>query len=77
MRRFLLSLGLVLGLCATGARADLDPAALKGLASDDFDAKQAAITGLAATGDADAERVLKALADDVLAVAGGRVVLLG
>ena len=41
MRRFLLSLGLVLGLCATGARADLDPAALKGLASDDFDAKQA------------------------------------
>lgn len=75
MRRFLLSLGLVLGLCATGARADLDPAALKGLASDDFDAKQAAITGLAATGDADAERVLKALADDALAVAGGRVVI--
>ena len=75
MRRFLISLGLALSLCASGAWADADPVALKALASDDFDARLGAIATLVAAGDADARRILTALSDDALAVAGERVVI--
>ena len=57
------------------AQAAIDPALLKPLASDDSDTKIAAITALAQAAPAEALPVLKALADDSLAVAGERVVI--
>ena len=52
------------------AQAAIDPALLKPLASEDSDTKIAAITALAQAAPAEALPVLKALADDSLAVAG-------
>ena len=57
---------LVLLFFSLPARAALDPAAVKQLAADDSDAKIAAIQQLGASGDPDALKVLKALADDAL-----------
>jgi len=77
MKRILSLLCLTAVLWAGSAGAALDPAILKGLASDDFEDKQAAVAGLAAAGDdADAQRLLKALSEDAVAVAGERLVIL-
>ena len=74
MKRLLLLISLL--MCVGRASATLDPAVLQGLASDDFDARQAAVASLAAAGDdADAQRLLKALSEDAAAVAGGRSVI--
>jgi len=66
---------LCLMLLAGAARAAADPGALKDLASDDFDARIAAIQTLGVAGDEDSRRILQALEDDALAVAGGRLVI--
>ena len=59
------------------ALASLDPAVVNQLAAEDSDAKIAAIQQLGATGDRDALKLLKALADDtLLASSGGRVFLM-
>lgn len=77
LTRFLLRF-LTLFCCLAGlARAAVDPALLAGLAGDDFDAKVAAIEGLGLAGDADAQKVLQALAEDSLAIVDGKVVILG
>ena len=74
MKRLLLLISLL--LCVGRASAALDPVVMQGLASDDFDGKQAAVAALAAAGDdADAQRMLKALSEDAVAVAGGRLVI--
>ncbi|HOY02862.1 urea ABC transporter permease subunit UrtB [Zoogloea sp.] len=74
MKRLLLLISLL--LCVGRASAALDPVVMQGLASDDFDGKQAAVAALAAAGDdADAQRLLKALSEDAVAVAGGRLVI--
>lgn len=58
------------------AQAALPAEALQALASDDFDARIAAIQTLGAAADPDARRILQALEDEALAVAGGRLVIL-
>ncbi|RTL38635.1 MAG: urea ABC transporter permease subunit UrtB [Rhodocyclaceae bacterium] len=75
MKRLLLILSLAIGLGAGAVRADVAPEVLKGLASEDFDAKQGAVAALAEAGDADAARLLKALSDDAVAVAGDKLVI--
>ena len=62
-------------LLAAPARA-LDANAVQKLASEDSDEKIAAIQQLSEAGDADAARVLQALADDALQVASGKVVMI-
>ncbi len=57
-------------LWTTSAAAALDPVMLKHLASDDSDEKIAAIGQLLASGDKQAEAVLRAMNDDGLFVAG-------
>ncbi|TXG78679.1 MAG: urea ABC transporter permease subunit UrtB, partial [Rhodocyclaceae bacterium] len=73
MRRFAF---LILGwlLAAACARAAVDPALLKPLAVDDSDTRLAAIAALVETAPDAALPVLKALAEDSLALAGERVV---
>jgi urea transport system permease protein len=53
-----------------------DPQILRDLASEDFDTRIAAIQSLGVAGDDDARRILQALEEDALAVAGGRLVIL-
>lgn len=55
------------------ARAALDAKAVAGLAAEEADERIAAIRALVAEGDPDAIRLLQALADEKLSVAGGRV----
>jgi urea transport system permease protein len=55
-----------LALCALPAAAALDPATLKGLASDDPDARTAAVRALGQSADPQAGLVLRALTDDAL-----------
>ena len=57
------------------AHAALDPALLKPLAADDSDSKIAAIAAIAQASPEEALPVLKALAEDALAVAGERLVV--
>ncbi|HTT70953.1 MAG TPA: hypothetical protein VMG32_06985, partial [Anaeromyxobacteraceae bacterium] len=68
---------LLLALLALPASAALavEPGTLAKLASDDSDAKIAAIRQLAASADPGAVRVLQALSEGALAVAGGKVVV--
>ena len=73
MRRFVF-LWLLLWCGLT--RAAPDAATLKDLASDDFDARIAAIQSLGIDGDVPSQRILQALEDDALAVAGTRLVIL-
>ena len=76
MKRFLLAL-LLFTLPALPAWAVVDPALVKQLAAEDSDAKIAAIQQLGASGDRDALKVLKALANDTLmATPDGRVFLM-
>lgn len=76
MKRFLLAL-LLFALPVLPAWAIVDPALVKQLAAEDSDAKIAAIQKLGASGDRDAVKVLKALADDSLMVTpGGQVFLM-
>ncbi len=58
------------------AQAALDPAVLRQLADDDSDVKIAAIQQIAQSADPLAERVLKALADDGLAVVDTKILIL-
>jgi urea transport system permease protein len=60
-------------LLATTANAALDPEVLKNLASDDSDEKITAIGQLLATGDKQAEAVLKAMNEDELFVADNKL----
>jgi urea transport system permease protein len=71
MLRALVALILVI---AGNALAAVDPALVKGLTGDN-DAKIAAITAIAATGDAEALALLKSMADGELKVDGEEVVL--
>ena len=76
MKRFLIAL-LLFTLPALPAWAVVDPALVKQLAAEDSDAKIAAIQQLGASGDRDALKVLKALANDTLmATPDGRVFLM-
>ncbi len=76
MTRHFLSL-LLLWLLALPALAALDPAVVKQLATDDSDAKIAAIQTLGASGDREALTLLKALAnDELLATPDGQVFLM-
>lgn len=76
MKRFLLALLLFI-LPALPAWAALDPALVKQLAAEDSDAKIAAIQKLGTSGDRDALKVLKALANDTLmATPDGQVFLM-
>ena len=74
MRRFLLAM-LLFALPSLNAFAALDPALVKRLAAEDSDDKIAAIQQLGAIASADAAKVLKAMADDELLVAGEAVFL--
>jgi urea transport system permease protein len=60
---------------AAPARAALDPVLLLQLGTDDPDVRVAAVRKIGATGDARAEAVLKALANEALAIANGRAVI--
>ncbi len=75
MRRLLLPLMFVFLALAGPARAALDPAVLQGFVDDDFGAKLEAIATLGEIGDADARRVLDALASESLMVAGDKVLI--
>jgi urea transport system permease protein len=68
------SLLFFVAMLATSAAFALDPALVKGLTGDN-DAKIAAITAIAATGDPDALALLKSMADGELKVDGEEVVL--
>lgn len=61
---------------ALPAWAGLDAGLVRRLAADDSSEKVAAIRALALTADADAARVLKAMADDSLYLAGERVLII-
>ncbi len=74
MTRYLLSL--LLWLTALPALAALDPVLVKQLANEDSDLKVAAIQQLGASASPEAARVLKAMADDALLVAGDTVFIL-
>src|SRR5947207_1799143 len=69
------SIALVLLLLSTGAAAAIDPALLARLAADDNDEKIAAIAAIVATGDPDAARVLKSMADGELRHEGQEITL--
>jgi len=66
---------LAAGLGATAARAAIDPALVARLAAEDNDEKVAAIAAIVATGDPDAERLLKSLADGELRHEGQEITL--
>ena len=68
---------LVVLLCASGlnAQAALDPAQIRRLAADDSSDKVAAIRQITQTADPDAVRVLKAMSEDSLFLAGDKVVI--
>jgi urea transport system permease protein len=66
-------LSILLLVWTTSAAAALDPAILKNLASDDSDEKIAAIGHLLASGDRQAEAVLRAMSEDALFIAGATV----
>jgi len=68
-------LALMLLVCALSARAAPDPALVRQLADEDSSAKVAAIQKLAQTGDPDTVRILQAMADDALVLAGGKVLI--
>ncbi len=74
MKRLLLTL-LLLFLPASNAFAALDPALVKQLAAEESDDKIAAIHQLGTSASAEAAKVLKAMADDELLVAGEAVFL--
>ena len=74
MKHLLLTLLLLL-LPASNAFAALDPALVRQLAAEESDDKIAAIHQLGASADAAAAKVLKAMADDELLVAGDTVFL--
>ncbi|MBA3902743.1 MAG: urea ABC transporter permease subunit UrtB [Rhodocyclaceae bacterium] len=65
---------LLLWLIAAPSLAVLDPATVKQLAAEESDDRIAAIRKLAQTADPEALRVLKALSEDALHVAGDRIV---
>jgi len=69
---------LFLALCAgcLSAQAAVDPAQVRRLAAEDSSDKVAAIHQLTQTADPDAARVLRAMADDKLYLAGGKAVLI-
>ena len=67
---------LCLLMLAGAVRAAPDAATLADLAGDDFDARVAAIQNLGVVGDEESRRILQALEDDALAVAGGRLVII-
>lgn len=67
---------LLLYAASLTAQAALDPALVRQLAAADSGDKVTAIRQLAQTADPDAVRVLKAMADDTLFVADGRVVVI-
>ncbi len=58
------------------SQAALDPAQVRQLAAERFGDKVAAIRGLAQAADPDAARILKAMADDSLYLAGGKAVII-
>jgi urea transport system permease protein len=62
-------------LLAAGAHAAVDPALVARLAAEDNDEKVAAIAAIVATGDPDAVRVLKSLADGELTHGGEEVTI--
>jgi urea transport system permease protein len=63
-------------MCAAGvARAEVDPATIAALASDDFTTRIGGIEALGADGSEEAQALLTALADGNLAVAAGRLVV--
>jgi urea transport system permease protein len=74
MTRYLLPF--LLSLFALPAFAALDPALIKQLAAEDSDAKIAAIQQLGASATPEAGKVLKAMADDALLLAGETVFVL-
>jgi urea transport system permease protein len=74
MKRLLLTL--LLWLAAWPALAALDSALVKQLAAEDSDSKIAAIQQLGASASPEAARLLKAMADDALLLAGETVFLL-
>lgn len=71
----LLRLALCAACAAAAPAAALDPAAVRGLASDDAAEKLAAVRALAQSPDADALRVLRALAAGTLQAAGDRLLV--
>src|SRR5688572_21449183 len=68
-------LAALLLLLAQGTLAAIDPALIARLAADDNDEKVAAIAAIVATGDPDAWRVLKSMADGELRHEGQEVVV--
>ncbi|MBN8453630.1 urea ABC transporter permease subunit UrtB [Accumulibacter sp.] len=73
-------LRVLLAVCLLGiscAQAAIDPELLKPLADDDSDRRIAAILALVEAAPEEAQPVLKAMAEDSLALAGERVVVLG
>ena len=68
-------LALLLFACALSARAAPDPALVRQLADEDSSVKVAAIQKLTQTGDPDTVRILQAMADDALVLAGGKVLI--
>ncbi|GHU27010.1 branched-chain amino acid ABC transporter permease [Betaproteobacteria bacterium] len=68
-------LALLIFACATVAQATPDAALVRQLADEDSDVKIAAIQTLARTSDPDALRILKAMSEDGLALAGEQVVI--
>jgi urea transport system permease protein len=74
MKKPLIALLLCLG--SLSAQAALDPAQVRQLAAEDSSEKVAAIRQLTQTADPDAVRVLKAMAEDSLFLAGDKVVII-
>ena len=68
-------LALLLFACAMSVQAAPDPALVRQLADEDSSAKVAAIQKLTQTGDPDTVRILQAMADDALVLAGGKVLI--
>ncbi|MFB0934905.1 MAG: urea ABC transporter permease subunit UrtB, partial [Propionivibrio sp.] len=68
-------LALLLLVCALSAQAAPDPALVRQLADEDSSVKVAAIQKLTQTGDPDTVRILQAMADDALVLAGGKVLI--
>jgi len=66
---------LMLFACALSVQAAPDPALVRQLADEDSSAKVAAIQKLAQTADPDTVRILQAMADDALVLAGGKVLI--
>jgi urea transport system permease protein len=69
-------IALLLGLGSLSAQAALDPMQVRQLAAEDSTDKVAAIRQLTQTADPDAVRVLKAMSEDKLFLAGDKVVII-